>query len=155
MNSIILPAVLGTVLNMNILTSDVDVLARTVWGEARGESQEAKIAVAAVVLNRVKQSHRRETTIMGAATEPFQFSCWNNSDPNRDKIYAVTLEDSSFRDSYRAALSALDGRDPTYGATHYHTIQKPKWAETWPPNWAKGHEPVAQIGDHLFYAGVR
>lgn len=138
-----------------ILTADLEILARTVWGEARSEPFEGKVAVAAVVINRVEARHRRETTIAGAATEPFQFSCWNPRDPNSVILRQITLDDKYFRESYKAALTALDGEDPTNGATHYHTIQQPKWATTWPPNWAIGEQPSAVIGDHAFYRGIR
>lgn len=131
--------------------SDLDILARTIWGEARGEHFEGKVAVGHVVLNRAKAQHRRETTIAGVATEPFQFSCWNPDDPNRNKLEEVSLNDRFFRASLKAALIAIEeqerGEDPTGGATHYHTTQVS-------PVWSAGKAPSAKIGSHLFYADI-
>ena len=138
-----------------ILPADLEILARTVWGEARSESFEGKVAVAAVVLNRVESKHRSETTVAGAATEPYQFSCWNPNDPNSVILRQITLDDEHFRESYIAALTAMNGEDPTNGATHYHTVKKPRWARSWPPRWAVGKTPSAILGDHVFYSGIR
>lgn len=132
---------------MHILPADLDILARTIWGEARSEPFEAQVAIGHVVMNRVVASHRKETTIAGVATEPFQFSCWNPSDPNRAKLTSVDLGTRTFRRAYAAALAAMDGEDMTGGATHYHTTQIM-------PEWAKGVTPTIQLGNHLFYAGI-
>ena len=132
-----------------MLLADLDILARTVWGESRSEEFLGQVSVAHVVLNRVKSKHRRETTISGAATEPYQFSCWLENDPNREKLFSVNLSDHTFRLAYKAALSAIDGQDPTHGATHYHTISIAK------PPWAKNKTPIVTIGNHMFYTGIR
>lgn len=133
--------------DIDILPADLDILARTVWGEARGEPYDGQIAVAQVVLHRVASQHRRETTIAGAATEPYQFSCWLPSDPNRVQLMTITLGDRTFRVAYRAAIEAVDAADLVEGATHYHTHEVL-------PAWARGREPVAIIGRHRFYAGI-
>ena len=57
--------------------ADEDAVARTLWAEARGEGFEGMKAVAHVIINRWKRRHRKESTLCGVATEPWQFSAWN------------------------------------------------------------------------------
>ena len=135
---------------LQLTCSDLDTAARTVWGEARGEDYEGQVAVAHVLLNRVKARHRREHTLSGVCLEPFQFSTWNENDPNRDKLMRLGPHDRAYMVAYRAVLDAvLDLEDDqTLGATHYHALGVS-------PNWAVGEEPSAVIGRHLFYVGIR
>lgn len=131
--------------------ADLDYLARTVYGEARGESFAGKVAVACVMLNRAASAHRGERRIVGVVTEPWQFSCWNESDPNLSKILSVDLSDQAFRACVSACMAAFDaladGRDPTRGALHYH-------ADGVAPRWAEGRHPCAVIGAHRFYNDI-
>lgn len=129
----------------------VDVLARTIWGEARGEPLKGQEAVAAVVLNRVAVAKGRRNfwwgwTVETVCRKPWQFSCWNANDPNRAKLLAVQAGDLGFDTCLRIARRALAGvlADPTRGATHYHT-------RAVEPSWAKGRAPTVEIGNHLFY----
>lgn len=132
----------------------VDTLARTVWGEARGEPVRGMEAVAAVIVNRVVLAQRRGgawwgDTIVAVCRKPWQFSCWNHDDPNRPKLMAVTAADPVFAACLRIARRAVAGvlEDPVQGATHYH-------ARDVSPGWAAGLVPCAEIGDHLFYNDV-
>ena len=129
----------------------VDVLARTLWGEARGERPEGRIAVACVILNRLAISNRRGShwwgnSIIDICQKPYQFSCWNADDPNRPKLMAVDRRNPVFvsclRVARRAVYLGLD--DTTNGATHYH-------AAGMTPFWVKNERPVAVIGNHIFY----
>lgn len=130
----------------------VDVLARTIWGEARAEPQAGMEAVASVVLNRVRvaQAHGGHYwwggDIISVCQKPYQFSCWNRSDPNYAKLVAVTQADIHFATCLRIARRAAAGTlaDRTHGATHYH-------ADYVSPYWAKGRTPAAVIGRHIFY----
>jgi spore germination cell wall hydrolase CwlJ-like protein len=131
-----------------------DVLARTLYGEARGETVRGKEAVAAVVLNRVKRARARGGywwggTVEAVCLKPWQFSCWNENDPNRKKALAATARNRTFQVCQRIARRAVtDGlKDPTRGATHYH-------AKTVRPPWARGRTPSAVVGNHLFYNDV-
>jgi len=133
---------------------EADILARTLWGEARGESARGMEAVAAVVMNRLAVARRRGRhwwgdSVAGICRAPWQFSCWNAGDPNRAKLLAVDSRDPAFAMALRIARRAMSGRlpDPTGGATHYH-------AAGVSPAWAAGKAPSAEIGRHLFYAGV-
>ena len=79
-----------------------DVLARTVWGEARGEGQAGMVAVANVVMNRVNFARAQlggnywwGNTIMRVCQKPLQFSCWNQADPNLSQLQAVDAADDA------------------------------------------------------------
>ena len=129
----------------------VDILARTLWGEARGEGVAGMRAVAHVVLNRVRLAQAGAVRwwgddIVGVCRKPYQFSCWNRTDPNRPRVLAVSGRDPVFATALHIARDVLErgGPDPTFGATHYH-------AQGVVPYWARGHAPVSVIGRHLFY----
>lgn len=132
-----------------ILIEDILIIARTVYGEARGEDMEGKLAVAQVIQNRYRAQHRKETTYIGVCTEPKQFSCWNPDDSNRAKLEAATPDDQIFRDCLIAALESFDTEieDLTNGALHYH-------AKSIEAYWAQGKIPCADIGKHYFYNNV-
>lgn len=128
-----------------------DVLARTLWGEARGQGAEGMSAVANVVMNRVRLAQQKGgywwgDTVVAVCQKPYQFSCWNRSDPNFKKLQAVDEGDLYFATALRLARRAVIGRlpDATEGATHYH-------AAGISPFWARGEKPCAVIGAHIFY----
>lgn len=130
---------------------EIDVLARTLWGEARGEGPEGMKAVACVVLNRVavaqdKGKYWWGNNVIQVCQKPYQFSCWNRSDPNFQKLQAVDSADLYFATALRIARRALNGclEDNTAGATHYH-------ASSISPYWAQRQGPSAKIGNHIFY----
>ncbi len=130
---------------------EIDVLARTIWGEARGESHTGMEAVANVVQNRVKHAQGQGSywwgnTIIQVCQKPYQFSCWNRSDPSFQKLQAVDEKNLYFVTARRIAARALMGKlpDHTGGATHYH-------ADYVSPYWAKGETPTIIIGRHIFY----
>lgn len=113
--------------------SELNLLARVVHGEAAGESYEGKVAVAAVVLNRVRSSIF-PNTIAGVIYEPWQFSC----------VGGWLFNSTPSGESYEAARAALNGWDPTYGALYYfnyHTVTN-GWL------WSKPH--ATTIGNHYF-----
>lgn len=132
----------------------VEVLARTLYGEARGETLRGQEAVAAAILNRVKRARARGgywwgDTVIEVCRRPHQFSCWNEDDPNRAKLEAVRpgnkIFDACLRIARRAVAGTLD--DPTLGSTHYHTAEVR-------PAWARRRAPAVVIGHHLFYNDV-
>ena len=130
---------------------EIDVLARTLWGEARGEGNAGMRAVACVILNRVRIAQRQEkywwgNNVIQVCQKPYQFSCWNRSDPNFKKLQAVDEKDLYFATAMRIAKRALADvlEDTTHGATHYHV-----YGIT--PHWAQSEKPVAVIGRHVFY----
>ncbi len=131
---------------------ELDVLARTLWGEARGEGVEGMEGVACVVLNRVKMAEERGgywwgNNIISVCQKPYQFSCWNRSDANYKKVQGVTEKtDIHFATCMRVARRALAGtiKDMTSGATHYHE-------KSIKPDWALGETPTIHIKNHVFY----
>ncbi len=113
--------------------ADLDLIARVVYAEAAGEPYEGKVAVAAVILNRVK-SYLFPNTVAGVVYEPWQFSCVGNWMFN-------SMPDS---DSYAAARDALNGWDPTGGALYYwnyHQVTN---------SWLWSKPTAAVIGNHWF-----
>ena len=127
---------------------DLDVLARTVYGEARGEGLDGQVAVAWVIVNRTTHGQRfGGPAIVGVCLRPYQFSCWNADDPNLDVIRSASVEQPAFMQCFGVACLVLAGAlpDPTMGATHYFadSIKAPKWVA--------GMEPRAKIGAHNFF----
>jgi hypothetical protein len=141
----------SSVLDLIAQPADVLALARTIFGEARGESNAGREAVAHVVINRVN-SHKFRDTIEGVCLQPSQFSCFNVGDPNRPKILALELDSTNptFKDCIAVAHRVIDGAvaDNTGGATHYYarTIAA--------PSWTIGATLTAEIGVHRFFKNV-
>lgn len=135
---------------------DLDVVARTVWGEARGEPAIGRAAVAWVICNRMfatdgagKPRWYGKGSLAEIAKRPYQFSCWNAGDPNAAKIAALPATDPMLTECRKIAQDVLEGRteDPTGFATHYRVIG-------WPAAWAQGRRPCAKIGRHEFFNGI-
>ena len=130
------------------MNKDVDILARTIWGEARGEKMPGRIAVGLVIINRYNSGKwYAGDTIAQTCQKPWQFSCWNKNDPNYKKIMAIT--EAILRPYWELAEKLINDEhsDITNGATHYHT-------KSCHPAWAKGKLPCAIIGNHIFYKGI-
>lgn len=143
---------------------DEELLARLVWGEARGESIEGKLAVAHVVLNRVKSGrYGGKGGVKGVALKPWQFSCFNASDPN----LGLVVEAGGGRDApvfleclavARLALGELTidptgGKEEGSGATHYFNPKAV--AGGWPASWdPKRMRLLRRIGKHNFYKEI-
>jgi spore germination cell wall hydrolase CwlJ-like protein len=130
--------------------AELTALARTIWGEARGEGGAGRRAVAAVIMNRVR-SGRYPNTVQGVVFQPWQFSMWNAGDPNGAQARAVTASDALYAEALRIARQALAGEltDPTGGALHYYASWLPQ-----KPYWAAGAYESARIGNHIFLTGV-
>lgn len=113
--------------------SDVKLLARLIYGEARGESYTGQIAVGAVVLNRVKSSSF-PNTISGVIYQPYAFTAVAdgqiNLTPNARAL--------------SAAKEAMNGYDPTGGALYYYNPVTATSA------WIFSRKTTVQIGQHVF-----
>ncbi len=133
--------------------AEILTLARTLYGEARGESTKGIEAVADVVLNRVR-SKRYPNTVAKVCLQRLQFSCWNDNDPNRKIIEKLKPGDNPVFDAiFQIATRALLGGLPSLvvGALHYHAKGiRPSWVKNSP-----GATLVATIGSHLFWSGIR
>ncbi len=93
----------------NVSQSDLDLLARCVYGESRGEPYNGQVAVAAVVLNRVRSS-KFPNTIYGVIYQRNAFTAVNDGQIN------LTPNQTA----YNAARDALSGVDPTGGCLYYY-----------------------------------
>jgi len=122
----------------------LDVAARTVWGEARGDP-ESLPAVAAVLVNRLRSGKHGET-LEDVALQPKQFSAWNPGDPNRPKMLSVPEEDPLLA-RIRGIIEGLvsgEVEDPTGGAEFYFTGRTPSWD-------FRKLEPAGKLGAHRFF----
>ncbi len=113
--------------------SNLYLLSCCVYGEARGESYTGKVAIAAVVLNRVKSSSF-PNTISGVIYQTGAFTCVSDGQINMGTNDECT----------RAAQDALNGWDPTYGSIYYYN---PKTATN---AWIRSRPVVVTIGNHIF-----
>ena len=113
--------------------SDVNLLARLVHGEARGEPYVGKVAVAAVVLNRTVDS-RFPKTIAGVIYQPGAF----------DAVYDGQINLEPDQSSINAAIDALNGWDPSYGCIYYYN---PATATS---SWIWSRPIILSIGKHNF-----
>jgi Cell wall hydrolyses involved in spore germination len=113
--------------------ADVTLLARLIDVEARGEPFQGKVAVGAVVVNRVKDP-RFPNTIRDVIYEPNQFAVGGLH------RFPVPSEESR-----RAAIAALRGEDPTRGALFFYNPDKTVNAAWWATRPAR-----MRIGNHVF-----
>ena len=113
--------------------SDINLLARLVYGEARGEPYTGQVAVAAVVLNRVKSSSF-PNTVAGVIYQSGAFSVVNDGQIN------LTPNETA----RKAAQDAINGWDPTYGAIYYFN---PNTATN---KWIWSRPLTVVIGNHRF-----
>ena len=116
-------------------TSDVQLMARAINGEARGEPYEGQVAVGAVILNRVKDS-RFPNSIAGVIYQPGAFTAVSDGQIN------VTISEGST--VYKAAQDAINGWDPTSGCVYYFN---PSTATN---KWIWSRPLVKTIGKHRF-----
>ncbi|MCG8514798.1 MAG: spore cortex-lytic enzyme [Halanaerobiales bacterium] len=114
-------------------SNDIEMLARLVHAEARGEPFEGQVAVAAVLLNRV-DSASFPNSISGVIYQPLAFESVANG-----QFYLPA--DS---ENVRAARSALNGWDPTHGAVFFWNPAKPV------NRWIWSRSIIRRIGRHVF-----
>jgi hypothetical protein len=128
---------------------DMDTLARTLWGEARGDDEEGMQAVASVVLNRLKRPQRFQPTVARVCRARKQFSCWNEGDPNLPKLKGLDNRNAAFTIALDVARRAIRGQlpDNTSGADHYHRHDITA-------GWSDDHTPCVRIGAHVFFNDI-
>lgn len=114
---------------------DVDLLARLISAEARGESYTGQVAVGAVVLNRVRHSSF-PNTLAGVIYQPEAFTC----------IADGQFNEPVSESAYRAAKDALNGWDPSGGAIYYFNPNTATSA------WIWSRPVIVTIGKHIFCA---
>lgn len=116
-------------------TSDVQLIARAINGEARGEPYEGQVAVGAVILNRVKSS-KFPNTIAGVIYQSGAFTAVSDNQ--------INVPISSNSTVVKAAQDALNGWDPTGGAIYYFN---PNTATN---KWIWSRPQIKTIGNHIF-----
>lgn len=120
----------------SLSSSDLNLLARCVYAEARGEPYAGQVAVAAVVLNRVR-SAKFPNTIAGVIYQPLAFTAVADGQINL----------SPNQNAYNAARDALNGTDPTNGCLYYYN---PATATS---KWIWSLKVELKIGKHNFARG--
>lgn len=126
--------------------NDIQLLGMLIWGEARGEPIEGKIAVACTVRNRVNRPRWWGRNYRDVILCPWQYSCFNENDPNRDKLVRIEMSDEIFVECLWIANGVITNmvRDNTSGSTHYHT-------HAVLPRWAPKMDKKATLNRHIFY----
>ena len=114
-------------------SSDVYLLARTIYAEGRGEPYTGQVAIAAVVLNRVRSS-QFPNTISGVVYQKHAFTAVTDGQIN------LTPNDTAMK----AAKDAINGWDPTGGALYYYNPAVATSA------WIFDRQTVTIIGKHVF-----
>ena len=125
----------------------LDLLKLLVYLEAQGEPFEGKLAVACIVKNRTKDK-RWPNTYKEVMLQPSQFSCFNNMNEDRYKLFRKPMvHDLEIiqRECRAASFLVHEGwvRDVTNGANHYYNPEKCA------PSWAEGVN-YKTIGQHRF-----
>jgi spore germination cell wall hydrolase CwlJ-like protein len=133
---------------------DITLLAICIWGEARSVDLRAQIAVGWTVRNRALNPRWWGRTWREVILKPYQFSAFNEGDPNREKMKDPLREDKDGR-AWRQCLWVAWGiyhdlvGDITGGATHYHQSDMRNY-----PSWAGALRRTAEIGPFIFYTAL-
>ncbi|MCK8826259.1 cell wall hydrolase [Natroniella acetigena] len=122
------------VLYHTVTDQEVELLARIIHGEARGEPYMGQVAVGAVVLNRVIDSFFPDS-IRDVIYQPRQFS----------PVFDGQIDLTPNRTAYRAAEAALRGEDPTRGAVYFYNPRTANYI-----SWFETRDVVVEIGNHVF-----
>lgn len=119
--------------NSGYSDSDVMLLARLIYGEARGESYVGQVAVGAVVMNRIK-SASFPNTMSGVIYQSYAFTAVADGQINLTPNATAK----------KAAQDAMNGWDPSYGALYYYN---PATATS---SWIFSRKTTVTIGNHVF-----
>lgn len=148
-----------------LISEDQDIMARTLYGEARSEGRAGIEAVASVIMNRVRSPRFPSTPkavclqngTLKSGKVIYQFSAWNAGDPQRQIMERLdpASPNKLFQLCLDVAGEAVAGRlpDRVGGADHYWAdyIQTPYWAQ---PSVSPSLVRTAKIGRHIFVKGV-
>ena len=160
-----------------IANPELDTLAQTIWGEARQEGTKGMIAVGNVIKNRAEANKKMfGQGIKGVALKPKQFSCWNEGDPNREKLKDILQYDKlvSMRKSptgepfnewfqkfkntgeyleYKSYIKAKEIAQQILSGSVPDPTKGAVYYHTLDvkPIWRTKLDQVAQYGNHVFY----
>ena len=133
--------------------SDKVLLARMLFGEARGCSYDEKIAVGYSVLNRVDDGKKwNGESVGGVVLCPWQYSCFNKNDVNLPKIKSPEKYDKeSWQECLKASGDVLNDEYPELnkGQTHYFNPNRanPKWTSKFIDKWSAGCQVLNNPAD--------
>lgn len=130
----------------NVSDNDVLWLTQNIYHEARGESVKGQYLVGIVTLERLKEG-RWGNTVMDVVTAKAQFSWWGDKKISLEPEEPVAWEKAKFI-AYTSIVSHSFANSYYDGLTHYHN-------KTVYPNWAEDGSKYADIGQHIFYKGVK
>ena len=116
-------------------TSNIELMARAINGEARGEPYEGQVAIGAVIMNRVS-SPNFPNTIAGVIYQTGAFTAVSDGQIN------MPIDENST--VMKAARDAINGWDPTGGAVYYYN------PDTATNKWIWSRETIKVIGKHKF-----
>lgn len=114
-------------------SADIDLLAKVISAEARGEPYAGQVAVGAVILNRMEHPSF-PNTLSGVIYQPGAFSC----------LYDGGINAPVAESAYRAARDAINGQDPSGGAIYYYNPAKST------NQWIFSRPVITVIGQHRF-----
>jgi spore germination cell wall hydrolase CwlJ-like protein len=123
--------------------SDDILAALTIYLEARGESFAGKMAVAAVIRNRMHHKYHSDGTVKGTVLRRKQFEPWIGRSPEEVRF---NYSNRKMRESLLAWELVQDGRNVVDGAVLFYN---PTLVST--PRWAEVYQKVAKIGGHEFF----
>ncbi|MFC4777765.1 spore cortex-lytic enzyme [Paenibacillus sp. GCM10023252] len=127
------PATHAALHKSSVNQAELDMLAKIIYSEARGEPYKGQVAVGAVVMNRLADANFPDT-VKGVIMQPRAFTAVD------DGQYNLTPDSTA----YRAALDAVAGYDPTNGAIYYFN------PETATSKWIWSRKQTGKIGRHIF-----
>ncbi|ANY69201.1 spore cortex-lytic enzyme [Paenibacillus sp. BIHB 4019] len=122
-----------TLKKVTVSEHELNLLARIIFAESRGEPFKGQVAVGAVVMNRLASSQFPDT-LKGVIEQPGAFTAVD------DGQYKLQPDSTA----YKAAVEAIAGNDPSNGALYYFN---PKTATS---SWIWTREQLIQIGNHIF-----
>ncbi len=114
-------------------TANVNLLARIISAEGRGESYTGQVAIGAVILNRIEHPSFPDT-LSGVIYQPGAFTAVTDGQFNQPVASSC----------YDAARDALNGWDPSGGAIYYYNPAKTS------NQWIRSRPVIKRIGNHLF-----
>lgn len=140
---------------------EFSLMAGLVYGEARKkedndlDERKEYMAIASTVLNRVQHKGRFPDTIVDVILQPWQFSCFNNNDPNIDRIWKFLTSPGHENDVlYKKIMGMIEPVlkentvDFSNGADHYVAIWF--YDQSHPDHWCRKYRITAMHGGHIF-----
>jgi len=137
---------------------EIQLMALVIYGEARGEPRDGKIAVGSVILERVDHREWDGKTIHEVCLMPLQFSCLRPADPNFKALRLIAedwpskfLRSQSLQECYQVADGLIKGDIPrTSEIAQAHCCQYK--TITCKASWADKMTLILTTGNHQFFA---